>query len=174
MLCLTVLAAFSPAPGSSLRPRSALPLPFPSGPSSCLLLPDPSRILPARPAGALSAGGRTDSHDRTSRPNIASSLTNPCRPCRSENVAHTSFAASARSVAARSRPFALASPFLSVFPALRFHLPRPGSSPDPRMAWSPPVVPPMPPECPGSCPMRPAGALFCRRAHGFPRSHIAT
>jgi hypothetical protein len=88
-------------------------------------IPECPEALPARPAGVLLLGGRTDSHDRTSRLNIASRLTSRCRRCGSKNVARTSFAASSRSVAARSRPYALPIRSMMRLPARRFISPVP-------------------------------------------------
>ena len=87
-LCPYGLCCVCPDPGSAPRSR---PSPRPETAPVSARPPDPRmpkscpRALRARSIG----DGRTDSHDRTPPPNIASRLTSRCRRCRSENVART-------------------------------------------------------------------------------------
>ena len=81
-----VAEADAPEPAEAKRPLS-LPFPWPlldlrsANPCSPAVgLSDPSlpQLLPARPAGALFGGGRTDSHFRTAQVHIGLRLTDRC------------------------------------------------------------------------------------------------
>jgi hypothetical protein len=113
-------------------PRAPFVSPTPGWPGLCRP-PDPGmpRSCPRALRARSPAGGRMDSHHRTSSLNIASRLTSRCRRYRSENLARSCCAGSPHSVAARSRPDALPSRSL-------LRCPFPGSSPRPRSSLRPP------------------------------------
>jgi hypothetical protein len=99
LFAFAVPAAFSRSPVHFSRPRSSPRFPVHlAGPVRLSTYDKPSLSPLSRPPGsprscprALRArslgGGRTDSDHRTSRLNIASRLTSPCRRCGLENVA---------------------------------------------------------------------------------------
>ncbi len=80
--CSCPRSSIGPARASRSADRRS---PIPTCPS-CLPPPHPPLPppLPARPAGALSAGGRTDSHHRTSQVRSGLGLTSPFQPCLAE------------------------------------------------------------------------------------------